>query len=425
MTTGIHQSTLRRASIVLVLGTLVACGGHQRRKTSTPSVATDRAHYDGAVSIDPTARTITASWRITFVAPAPGDSVAWLLNPGLHVSDVRGAGIGTARIATDSEFTRVTLPITSGTTSVRTVTLNMSGRPEFGTDRINGIDAEWVELGVDSFWFPVFSDFRTVLTARVALHLPGRWPLATGGRVRWSTDTAYIDQSVPQVDIAFASAPRLRRVEGTGVAAYVVSTPDTITRRVLEVAADCRSSLNTQFGAHDLAPPAGFVLAPRTGPGYARGHYIVLSAEANTSMGYLTSFVCHELSHFWSRRAESSGPENWLNEGFAEYVSGREVRRARGEAAYASLVTSWDERSRGQPPIWTASATRRPNAAVAYRKAPFLLHRLEARVGRETMQSILRRYMVDGIRTTPDLLRAIAQLAGEDAARWFRDELAR
>ncbi|MCU0650227.1 MAG: hypothetical protein MUF00_19725, partial [Gemmatimonadaceae bacterium] len=399
--------------------------GHARATVDSPRVAQDRPHYDGVVSIDPAARTLIASWRITFVAPSRGDSVTLLVNPGLRVSDVHGDGIGAARVASDSEFTRITLPITTTVADTRTVALRLSGTPQFGTDRINGIDTTWVELGVDSFWFPVFAEFRQQVTARVALHTPTRWPVAASGTVRWVRDAAYIDQRVPQVDIAFVAAPGLRRVEGTGVATYVVSTPDSITRTVLGVASDCRSSLNAQFGARSAVPPTSFVLAPRPGPGYARGDYIVLSAEASTSRAYLTGFICHELAHFWSRRADSDGPENWLNEGFAEYVSGREVRRAVGDDAYASLANAWDARSRGQPPIWTPAATRRPNAMVAYRKAPFLLHRLEARVGRTTMDNILRRYMVDGVRTTPELLRAIREVAGAETERWFADELAR
>ena len=62
---------------------------------------------------------------------------------------------------------------------------------------------------------------------------------------------------------------------------------------------------------------------------------------------------------------------------------------------------------------------------VAYRKAPFLLSRLEERIGRDKMDEFLRRYMVQRIRTTPQLLAALQDVAGSDAASWFREELAR
>jgi hypothetical protein len=41
------------------------------------------------------------------------------------------------------------------------------------------------------------------------------------------------------------------------------------------------------------------------------------------------------------------------------------------------------------------------------------------------MDRFLERYMGERIRTTPQLLIALRDMAGPDAASWFRDELAR
>lgn len=143
------------------------------------------------------------------------------------------------------------------------------------------------------------------------------------------------------------------------------------------------------------------VLAPRTGPAYARRNYIVLTNAASAPPAVLRGYICHEFSHFWSIAANSSGPENWLNEGMAEYVSSRYVRSTFGQAAYDSIVVRWRSMCAGQPPIWTPQSTRRPSAMVSYREAPYLLSRLEERIGRDRMDEFLRRYMVQRIRTTP------------------------
>jgi aminopeptidase N len=39
-----------------------------------------------------------------------------------------------------------------------------------------------------------------------------------------------------------------------------------------------------------------------------------------------------------------------------------------------------------------------------YRRAPLLLHQLEERIGRDRFERFLTLYMVEGARTTPDLL---------------------
>lgn len=121
----------------------------------------------------------------------------------------------------------------------------------------------------------------------------------------------------------------------------------------------------------------------------------------------------------------ASGPENWLNEAFAEYVSGRYVRSAMGDSAWAGVVASWRERGANSPPVWTDTSTRRPSPRAAYGKAPWLLSRLEERVGSVTMDRILTRFMTTPLRSTPAVLSMIGEEAGGEAAAWLRQELGR
>jgi hypothetical protein len=41
------------------------------------------------------------------------------------------------------------------------------------------------------------------------------------------------------------------------------------------------------------------------------------------------------------------------------------------------------------------------------------------------MDRFLRRYMVERVRTTPQLLAVLQDVAGSENAAWFREELAR
>jgi hypothetical protein len=115
----------------------------------------------------------------------------------------------------------------------------------------------------------------------------------------------------------------------------------------------------------------------------------------------------------------------WMNEAFAEYIAGRYVRERLGEESFAPILANWTEASTGTPPIWTPAATSRPGPRVSYRKAPLLLHRFEERIGRATMDEILRAYMTARHATTPELLDAIERIGGAEHAAWFREELAK
>lgn len=59
-----------------------------------------------------------------------------------------------------------------------------------------------------------------------------------------------------------------------------------------------------------------------------------------------------------------------------------------------------------------------------YRRAPYLLSRLEERVGRQGFNRFIEGYMVEGFKTTLELLDHLAFVAGRDVEQWFRAELA-
>ena len=384
--------------------------------------------YDGSVAIDPQSRHLTARWSIRFVADSvTTDSVVFLLNPGVAIARVSGRNVVSyaTRPRDDEQAVTVTLmpPLAPG--SEGRIDFEYAGVPVFGSDSINGIAPRWVELGLDSFWFPLFADFSKRISAHVHIALPSDWAAVASGNVRHDGKSMVLASGVPLIDIAFAASPVFHRADAPNVSVYWVRADSATVTRVLRVSESCRQYLNERYGSADSLPAVRLVLAPRTGPAYARRNYIVLTDAASAPAPILGGYICHELAHFWSIAANASGPENWLNEGMAEYVSSRYVRTSFGQAAYDSTLARWRTMSEGQPPIWTPQATRRPNERVAYRKAPFLLSRLEERIGTDKMDAFLRRYMVERIRTTPQLLSALREVAGSETASWFQAELAR
>lgn len=415
-----------------VLGTVLftlGCAGTASRVVSPRNVAPGHPVYEGTVVIDPASRRIQARWQIDFVGtPAMQDSATLLLNPALTISSLTGRDISgfTERIEGDTKkiVLRFAQPIPQNPAPSR-IDITYEGVPTFGSDSINGISTRWVELGLDSYWHPVFSDYAHLITGRARIVLPSGWRVTTSGSVEQSGDSLALTNTVPLIDIAFSASPDLAFTERGNARVYYAGAPPPAVPMILDIATACTNWLNARYGATSKLPPTRFALAPRKGPGYARKNYIVISNEADTSRLGNERFICHELAHYWSSGAISSGPENWLNEAFAEYVAGRYIRDTHGDSTYTAVVLKrWRDNSANAGAIWIPTATRRPTARAAYNKAPALLDQLESRVGRETMDKILRRYMTEGIHTTTALLDMIANVAGQDESAWFRDQLA-
>jgi hypothetical protein len=409
---------------------LASCGCARTMSVVAPGTHAASAEvpdYDGRVAIDPVSRGLSAHWSIRFIADSSTtDSAELFLNAALTVSRVSGQNVVSydVRPRDERQVVKVRFKPQLAPGSTGQIDLEYGGVPLFDSDSINGVAPAWVELGLDSHWFPVFADYAKRISAHVRIGLPSGWNAVASGNVTHDGNVLVLETGIPQVDIAFAASPVFRHVDAANSSVYWVRADTSTVTRVLEVAESCRRYLNDRYGSSDSLPSVRLVLAPRTGPAYARRNYIVLTDAASAPPPVLSGYICHEFAHFWSIAANSSGPENWLNEGMAEYVSSRYVRATFGQAAYDSVVARWRSMSTGQPPIWTPQSTRRPSAMVAYRKAPFLLSRLEERIGRDKMDQFLRRYMVERIRTTPQLLAALQDVAGPESASWFREELA-
>lgn len=397
----------------------------------SPDVIADIATYpvySGDVAIDPRSQKLRARWSIQFVADsATTDSVVLLLNPGLAVSRVAGEKVSgyTSSKRDDDRVVTVRFASRLPTGTHRQIELDYSGVPIFGSDSINRISPTWVELGLDSYWLPVFADYRKRIIGEVRIDLPPGWSAVTSGEITRDHNRLVLSTTIPLIDIAFTASPTFSHTDALNTSVFFTRSDSATVARVVETAQSCRDYLNRRYGLADTIPAARLVLAPRSGPGYARRNYIVLTDAASTPAPALAGYICHEFAHYWSSNANSSGPENWLNEAMAEYVSSRYVRSRFGQAQYDSVVARWQKMSAGQPPVWTPQSTKRPSAQVAYRKAPFLLSRLEQRIGTEKMDRVLHRYMVERIRTTPQLVEAVQTEAGAETAAWFREELAR
>jgi hypothetical protein len=414
--------TLSKALVATIL--LASCGVLATNTLNAP--APGAPVYHGVVDIDPANATLKADWRIAFVPDMSNTrDVVLLLNRGLRVTTLSGAGVESFAqkdTAGDNRVT-VTLKPTLGAGSATEIRMSYAGTPVFGEDGINRIKPEWIELGLDATWHPVFATYDQRITGSVDVRSPIGWDLVASGNIEQGSAGARFTNTLPLIDLAFVAAPAIN-ASGSGVATlFHVNADSTTIRRVLDTTTACASYLNEQYGAREKLPHIKLVMAPRAGPGYARTNYIVITDVAKLPADALSRFLCHELAHFWSIGAVSSGPENWLNEAFAEYVSLRYVRAQYGDSAYNQIITQLRTVSEKQPRVWARDATTRPGGVVAYRKAPYLLHRLEERIGRATMDRILARRMIDRVTTTSALLQIIAEVAGADAATWFEAEL--
>ncbi len=421
-----------RARILLVLATGAAgCAKPAARANGLPSPEAGIVVYQAEVGfrLDDAALDVVATLHLPSSA-ATGDTIRLLLNRGLSVRSVTGAGVRSHGVAA-SDFSPawqvviVTLDRAPEAGSERTIRISYHGRPELPADGINAILPNRVELNLDSQWFPIPARIDHELIGDLRVRLPQGWQVASGGVADQDGAEIVVRTRVPQVDVAFSAAPALRELAGAQFTVLYSNAGERTARAALTAAENCAGYLDARFGKQYPFPGGRIVLADRPGPGYARKNYIVLSNINPDSTEALHNFLCHEVAHYWTRFSGAMSPNYWLIETFAEFSAALYLRDRIDQAAFDRRRAVWEAGGRAAGPVWTPETTARQPYAVAYRRGPYLLALLEDRIGREPFARLIDDYMGTRIASTTALLDHLQTIAGAETSEWFQAELAK
>ncbi|GHF24963.1 hypothetical protein GCM10017044_19660 [Kordiimonas sediminis] len=387
-------------------------------------------YYVGDVKIMPQTGHLKATWRIG-MEHAENGTVSFMLRETLQVTSVQGAGVKgfvTTPLNDENRLQRIDVDLSvqdGGSGSFIEIEYAGVLLPTPMENGINHIGTDYIELNVDSFWFPIDARFNKLLKARFFVSAGDGWDAISTGTVTKSGNRLLVDNEDPFLDIAVTMAPSFTVIEGDGYSFYDLrkngGSLDVLSRAV----EDCYGFLNERFGVHSKLTGARFILHDRPESGYARKKYIALSSVEKSRPESLTGFVCHELAHYWSSYGKFDTVENWLNESFAVYAELMAVRHVFGVETYKATLRRYKEQIEGKslPSVWTANDQSRRPYLVNYRKGPLALARLEQYLGQDAFLSFISNYMTGKVRTTPELLAILEKIGGKNARDWFEVEL--
>lgn len=398
------------------------------------ALASDTASldYTGSVEFRPDAGALSASWTILIKDPKR-EEVTFALSSALGDAYIQGPDVRQVQSQLDARFEgavrlfKVDLaPSVDG--KDRLVRFSYGGPlfPEAPFFPINTLDPDKIELTVDSFWFPFDARFDAQLTANLGVRVEGDWSAVGVGTVEAVEGGFRVKQTKPSLDIAFSLLSRSQTVQADNYVIHDARTePGTKMTELSKALDDCTRYLNDLAGPAGPLPQASIIVTDRAEGGYSRGTLIALTDIEGEGEEYLQQFICHELAHYWSY-ANAGGPENWINEGVADYLANMAIRDAMGETVFADRMARYAERLEGRdlPPIWTPDATERPPYLIMYRAAPLALQALETRMGREAFAMFMRDVMLKKIRSTPELLTLLEANSDPETRIWFEARLA-
>jgi hypothetical protein len=385
--------------------------------------------YDTNATIDPASGEIHA--RTIFTLRADGGvegGVGLLLNRGLEVWSVDGPGVRAYRVGA-SDFAPAWNLVEIDLEAVAAgsvVALDLAYGGVLDMDgAVGGVTATAIELSVENMWHPLLATFDRDMVGVLRLRLPEGWTTVSSGDPQVAGGMHVLDMRVPQLDVALFAAPDLARWSEGGFSVHSQTATEVEARAVLDAASTCAGFLNGRFGERDPLPALRFVIADRAEVAMARKNYVVLTGVDPADRLGLSQYICHELAHYWTGSAGPFTADHWMAESFAEYASALFLRERLGGEAFGERMAEYERAGRGHGPVWIPAVADRPSYQVMYQLGPYVLSRLEERIGEAVFAEFIRRYMVHDVRTTEALLAHLEDVTGPEVGRWFRAELAR
>lgn len=428
------KTTLQSLSLVLLLITILLVPAWAKENSQAPL-------YLLKVRVDPSSHKIDCEARIKH----PPDT-RFYLNKNLEIRRVIANGHSVS-------FHRDTLPYTVKTAVIIDEEFNGDLLVEYtGTltriiNGVNMINSDLVELAFYAAWYPLFDD-NNLFDFQLDADLPSGFLTTSNGALEHQQDTEGRNLTrwvsfKPGSDIVLLASPHLKKVQenqnGTNVEIFFDKLPAEHIKTKSDRLIKAMEQLSNFYGPPRVKGFLRFVYSPRSGWGYSRIPLFVVSEkyalrQLQKEFGQAKDFhgSAHEMAHFWWSIADTDTPDDWINEGLAEFSAFRLSKKYFGKVFADSLISEYQEhaaQSKTETPIAETKSSSNDRYVNRYEKTTLLLIEARRRFGQEKLDRLLRtlhtRFAGTTNATTEIFLEEVEKQLGLDAKTFFSEALFR
>lgn len=359
---------------------------------------------------------VTASGiEMTFHRYSSGDSYEYSINGGLQNNIlIEYSG----RIQEDS------FPKTINTLNmVRPGLIELSDHIEWLPRFIHGNSYNY-RLDID-----VPSSYVTVTNLMLISQSAGNSRIVT----KWSS-------SEPGCGITIVAVPEMLKTSaannGKTVEIYYSKLPATYIDSIKKDLLKSMDLMTTLYGSDGVQKTVRVVYSPRTAGAYARAPLLVVSEnfaldQRRLKFGPARDFRldAHEMAHYWSK-ADPGTPDDWINEGLAEYTALLISEEIIGEDFYHVLLAEYNgivKNSHTHDAIAETQTDPREREINHYYRPVLFLNDLRVKYGDKKLKlfikSLYTNFKKDGKADTGIFLESVEKNFGKDERNAFADKL--
>ncbi|HUT62591.1 MAG TPA: hypothetical protein VMZ04_01415 [Anaerolineae bacterium] len=312
-------------------------------------------------------------------------------------------------------------------------------------NNVNMVNSDLVELAYYAAWFPIFQG-NNLFNFTLNADLPSDFITTSNGilehqQQRQGRNITQWASFKPDFDIVLLASPHLQKVgddqKNTKVEMYFSKTPREYIMTKKESLMKGMVQLTNFYGPPRVKGYLRFVYSPRSGWGYSRIPLFVVSEEyalkqQQEEFGQARDFhgATHEMAHFWWNIADANTPDDWINEGLAEFSAFRLSEKFSGRDFTDQLVNEYREHAAHSVTETSIveTETSSPDRYVnRYEKTTLLLIEARRRFGSNELDGVLKalhtRFAGTRNATTGLFLEEVEKQLGIEAKSFFSEAL--
>ena len=399
-------------------------------------------YYELEVSIEPSTNGIEGK----VIVHNPPDS-CFYLNPSFEIQQIMA---GDQPVTFRNESTSI--PFTVGQavyydgSNLDELVIEYTGVIKGVVNGVNMINSNLTELAYYAAWYPIFQA-DALFDFSLEVNAPSEFVVTTNGKIceetllddgRLQTQWA---SSKPATDIVIVASPHFKEIEqqqnDMSVEFYYYQTPDSSANQKVDRLIRGYQLLCDFYGRSEGDAWMRFVYSPRSGWGYSRDPLFVVSEAyglslLNEEFGEARNFHgdVHEMSHFWWNIANTNTPEDWINEGLAEFSAFRLSEIVFGQAFADVLIQEYNTHaaeSQTNTAILETESDSPDRYVNRYEKTTLMFLQARERFGEDNLNKVLRALYAEfaGTRdaTTGLFLKKVESYMGKEARQYFEETL--
>ena len=281
----------------------------------------------------------------------------------------------------------------------------------------------WIELSLYTGWFPLnFNDKN--YSYKLDFSTPENYQIISSGIISKNKNKTIIINKENYKDIPVILSDKFQNFSAKNgtVKFYAIGLSKEQIKDIQNTSDNIYNFYEEIYGKNDSK---NLIVAvnPFAHPmSYARKGFISLSLK-NGFANSDKKTLAHEIGHLWWKNASFGTYEEWLNESFAEFSALKWMQQKLSPPEFDEFLKKYELAY--QKPIKISQINPNDDSwySIVYYKCPYILYKLEQKIGKEKMMQFLKTTYEMRISNTADLLTTLRKYTDESNVKEFENEI--